>query len=419
MANLEPFLRFVDRAVDRMGVSQAPLVADILADTALRRWGRRGFTDDSFMAALHCLVECYQREANLNVFGRISAKWDTLRCFANLIRFDIEEERAPHVRKIEIRRPIFITGLPRSGTSFLHTLFSCDPAIQMPRCWQLIFPYPLQSARRDTRRSRVEKQLRFFQQLAPELVTLHPMSADSPQECTEITAQVFQSLRYEMTHHIPSYQSWIDRSGHLNAYRFHKRFLQHLQHQQAGHRDRPSQWILKCPDHIHALDAIETVYPDARFVFVHRDPVRVIPSAAKLTEVVRRPFTRRTDPRAIGTQVVERALEAANVMMARSSLDESGRIVHLHYTDLADRPLDTIESLYSQFALELDHNAREGMRKLIASSHNGSGGHNIDMFGLNPGALCAQFAAYVDHFGVRREAAAWRPLRHATAPVAA
>src|SRR5208337_341980 len=137
--------------------------------------------------------------------------------------------------------------------------------------------------------------------LAPAFQALHPLEAISPQECSEITAHVFRSLRFDTNYHIPSYRAWLDADpvGHLPAYQFHRRFLQHLQHQ-AGPRASPPRWVLKCPDHLFALEAIRAVYPDARLVFVHRDPVKVLLSVARLTEVLRRPFTRDLDPRTIG-----------------------------------------------------------------------------------------------------------------------
>ena len=164
---------------------------------------------------------------------------------------------------------------------------------------------------RDARPARVARQLRAFERLAPEFRALHPLDATSPQECSEITAHVFRSLRFDTTYRIPSYRHWLDQAGHLPAYRFHRRFLQHLQHQAPGGR-----WVVKCPDHLFALDAIRAVYPDARLVFVHRDPVKVLLSVAKLTEVVRRPFTRRLDPHEIGRQESARWLDGTQRMIA-------------------------------------------------------------------------------------------------------
>ena len=193
------------------------------------------------------------------------------------------------------------------------------------------------------------RQLRAFERLAPEFRALHPLDATSPQECSEITAHVFRSLRFDTTYRIPGYRHWLDQAGHVPAYRFHRRFLQHLQQQAPGGR-----WVVKCPDHLFALDAIRTVYPDARLVFVHRDPVKVLLSVAKLTEVVRRPFTRRLDPHEIGRQESARWLEGTQRMMAVG--DDAGLpepIHHVQHTALVADPVGTVAALYRHFGLAL------------------------------------------------------------------
>ena len=214
-----------------------------------------------------------------------------MRFLSNLLRLRAAEFAAPDILDQPIERPLLIAGLPRSGTTFLHSLLALDPANLVPRVWQLIHPYPAKTAGADRRPQQVARQLRLFAMLAPQFRRLHPIAANSPQECSEITAHVFASLRFDTTYRIPSYRRWLDRTGHREAYRFHKRFLQHLQHQAGG----SGRWVLKCPDHIFALAAIREVYPDARLIFVHRDPLAVLLSVARLTAVLRRPFTRHID----------------------------------------------------------------------------------------------------------------------------
>src|SRR5208282_5020623 len=180
--------------------------------------------------------------------------------------------------------------------------------------------------------AQVTRQLRAFERLAPQFHGLHPLSATSPQECSEITAHVFRSLRFDTTYKVPSYRTWLDGAEHVPAYRFHRRFLQHLQFQDVSTGARPGRWVLKCPDHVFALDAIRTVYPNARLVFVHRDPVNVLLSVAQLTEVVRAPFTRRLDPIEIGRDESARWLEGTRRMMhAESGLHLAEPICHVHH----------------------------------------------------------------------------------------
>ena len=409
MHMLKPLLDVLDNVAVSIGLPDLALDAGILCTAALRNARRLAFRDLSFIDPMQILFEAFDREAGLNVAGRFGARWDALRCLANLLRLEAEEEADSAITAERIERPIFITGLPRSGTTLLHTLLAQDDTMRVPRLQDVMFPYP-PHARRDRRFAQVQREVRLFQILAPQMKALHPLSADDPQECTEITAQVFQSLRYEMTHRVPTYQTWLDLGGHLAAYRFHKRFLQHLQHQKPGGR-----WILKSPDHIHALNAIETVYPDCGIVFVHRDPVRVAASGMKLTEVVRNPFTRRVDKGEIGRQVLARTQEAADIMVEREKAARRSRIFHLYYSDFARDPIGRIETFYGHFDIEMTAATRERMRTRLAQMPAGRNGYDLEEFGLNPAELSERFEPYMAHFGIRREAGSHRAWMQAMA----
>ena len=375
--------------------------AEILIDNALRRARRAKFSDLAFVRPLNLLLKAYAEEADLSLFGRYATRWDLERCLANLLRLDMAEEESPQILARPIRKPVFITGMPRSASSFLHTLLSLDPANVVPRCWQLIYPYP---ARRcllplDLRKSRVEMELRLFHCMAPGLEGLHHLSADAPQECTDITAQVFQSIRFENTHRVPSYQAWIDSHGHHNALLFHRRFLQHLDAQAPGHR-----WILKSPDHVFALDAIRTAYPDAEIVFLHRDPLSVVSSCARLAQQLRRPFTNRLDPKEIGRQVSARLVQASDRMM--DAADRLPHILHLQYHEVAASPMTAIRKLYRHCGFELGESAGQRMAAFLERRRQRSvRDYSFAEFGLDAATLRERFAGYVRHFAVPEEAA--------------
>ncbi len=289
--------------------------------------------------------------------------------------------------------------MPRSASSFLHRMLSLDPANIVPRCWQLLYPYPSQSRLLplDLRKAQVALQLRLFQCMTPGLSRLHHLSAEAPQECTDITAQVFQSLRFENTHRIPSYQAWIDRHGHHRAFLFHRRFLQHLDAQTPGRR-----WILKSPDHVFSLDAIRAAYPDAVIVFLHRDPLSVVSSCARLAEHLRRPFTNRLDPQEVGRQVSARLVQAADHMM-----DAAGRlphILHLYYGQAVAEPIAAVRTLYRYCGFELSGTAEQRMAAFLARPHRCAvRTQDFARFGLDAGILRDRFARYVRHFAVPEE----------------
>jgi hypothetical protein len=396
-------LMVADSAADALGLLRRPLDADALLARARRRSRLGEFGDTSFIGPLRRLLLACVDEASLSLVGRLATQWDVSRFLTNLLRFHAAEVHNPSILRRGIERPIFITGLPRSGTTFLHRLLLEDPDNQAPRVWQTIYPYPPQHGP-DTRPTRVARQLRAFERLAPEFRALHPLEATSPQECSEITAHVFRSLRFDTTYRIPSYRQWLDQTGHLEAYQFHRRFLQHLQPQPFGGR-----WVVKCPDHLFALDAIRVVYPDARLVFVHRDPVKVLLSVAKLTEVLRRPFTRQLDPRDIGRQESARWLAATQHMMAVG--DDFGlpeAIHHVHHAALVADPVGTVAALYRHFGLVSAPHVLARIENYARQRPNGGYGpraYRFEEHGLDATVEREKFRDYTQRFDIRQEAA--------------
>jgi hypothetical protein len=395
-------LQKVDLLADAVWPFRAPLAVDQMIDMARSRTGLNEFGDAPFLVPLHNFLRACREEADLSLVGRVATRWDVVRFLSNLLRLHQEEARAPEILDQPIAKPIFISGLPRSGTTFLHSLLAEDPANLVPRVWQLIHPYPPQNGP-DLRLRRVSRQLRLFGVLAPDFRRMHPINAASPQECSEITAHVFASLRFDSTYDVPSYRKWLDETGHLDAYRFHRRFLQHLQYQtEAGRR-----WVLKCPDHVFALDAIRSVYPDAGLVFVHRDPLAVLLSVARLTETLRRPFTRSTDKAEIGRQDSDRWLTATELMIAAAQQQRFAEpIFHVHYLDLVNDPVGTVAALYRHFGDPLQPEAAARIGRLIAAKPNGgygAHGSRLEEYGLDSALERERFARYMAHFGIRPE----------------
>ncbi len=372
-----------------------------LLESALRGAWRADFSSRSFVLSLTHLLKACHEDANLSRLGAWALRFDVLRCLRNLLRFDELEARSPALLDAPILAPVFITGMPRSGTTFLHRLIAQDPNTIAPRLLQLVHPDVSQRgcAVAALRKAVVRVQLALFRSLAPELNALHPIGVDEPEECTDIIAQVFHSPRFESTYRVPSYSAWIHAVGFLDAYRFHRRFLQHLQAHCPGRR-----WVLKSPDHVFALDAVRAVYPDARLIVVHRDPVRVLASVAKLTQVMRNPFTRRTDPLEIGKEVTKSWIDGARRLTSLPSGDRS--ILHLHYRNIVSRPMDAIEAVYRHCGLTLSDVAQYAMFRWLGSLHRADRAprrYDLPEFGLDPCSLRGQFRHYTDRFRVHIE----------------
>lgn len=387
-----------------LGLLGRPIDPDSLIRIARRQSGLNDFGESSFVGPLTRLLHALSTESHLSVVGRSATRWDVVRFLSNLLLIQDAFSRQPDIATAPIRQPIFITGLPRSGTTFLHRLMVTDPANRAPAVWETIFPSP-SAGSREQRIARVDKQLKAFAWLAPEFPALHPLNATSPQECSEITAHVFRSLRFDTTYHIPSYRAWLDAdvAHHLPAYRFHKRFLQFLQHQDG----RESRWVLKCPEHLFALPVIRAVYPDARLVFVHRDPVKVLLSQAQLTEVLRRPFTRHVDPLALGPLETRRWLDGAQRMMDAG--DDAGfvePVCHVHHIDLVSDPVSTVEGVYRHFGLPFESRTAAAIDSYVAAKPKGGYGdhqYSFETHGLDEARERSKFRPYMMRFGVAAE----------------
>ncbi len=377
-----------------------PMSTAHLVRRAQERTGLTDFGNASFTEPLEVLTRSYAEEAELGRFGQMTAQWDTLRFLSNLLVLREAEKKNPEILRQSIERPIFITGMPRSGTTFLHNLFSQDPSNRVVRCWETIYPNADcagSPADPNGRARKVDRQLALFERLAPEIRLVHPMTAYSAQECSEITAHVFRSLRFDTTHNVPTYRAWLGGAGHLEAYRFHQRFLKHLQ-QERG----PGRWILKCPDHVFALDAIRAIYPDACFIFLHRNPLEVLSSVARLTEVLRRPFTRHVDRGQIGKQVSDSWARGAAILVKEAETNGSAdSVAHLEFRTFVQDPFRTLATLYRRFGLTFSEELAMRVRGFIAERPNGGYGRNnarLEDYGLDAQAERGRYRDYMACF---------------------
>jgi hypothetical protein len=396
----------MDRIVGALGIFDRPLVAETLMRAAQRRTRLKDFGVANFQEPLELLLRDYDQSANLSLFGRISARWDMLRYLTNLLLLREAEREQPAILELPIEKPLFVIGMPRSGTSFMHYLLAQDPNHLVLRCWEAIYPTAgrgMVRSRPSSRARAVDRRLSWFARLAPELLGMHPMSADSPQECTEIMGHVFRSMRFDTTHEVPAYHRWLQGARLLPAYEFHKRFLKHLQY-----RRTPGRWVLKSPDHVFALDSIRKVYPDAGLVFMHRDPMRVLPSVARLTEVLRRPFTRSVDRLAIGRQVTASWIRGATILREASAEPAPCGlpILHIHFKQFIQDPLATVAQVYEHFGWALTSEQSARLNTVIATRRNGGYSrheYRLKDYGVDRGTTALAFRDYMEHFGIEAE----------------
>jgi len=384
----------------------APLDHDDLVRTAKRRTGLSDFGEPPYQEALRVLVSSCNAEANLNMFGQFAARQHFLELLETRLRLVRRWQAAPEKWEESVRKPVFITGLPRSGSTFLHDLFAKDPANRVPLTWEVMYPLPFRNRTKDDPGSRIRKadsRLCMMRLINPSVVKAHPIGARLPQECIAILSYSLLSEEFLCMFWVPSYEKWLRAQDMRQAYRFHRNFVSHLPCPSAAER-----WVFKAPDHVYSLDALIDTYPDAHIVFLHRDPMKVLGSVASLATKLRSAFSSQIDPVRTGINEARVLNEVTAKMMEFRDRHPSlsDRFIDIQYPDLVRDPVATVRRIYEHFGLVLSANAERLMYSFLGGRRNKKRPRHVYSladFGIEMDRKESCLAAYCERFGVERE----------------
>lgn len=402
-------LRGIGPGVMRRVRIRQSLDVEALITAAKRRTHLCDFGEPCPNEPLERLTRSLNGEAALSFIGRLVAHEDLVHLLANRLLLQADRDRYPGIAAQRIERPLFITGLPRSGTTFLHELLAQDPAHRAPLTWEVRRPSPppaLSGAGRAVRIREAERELRSFAMMAPRFKRIHPMGACLPQECIEILSYTLFSARFHTSYFVPAYQTWLDAQDMAPAYAWHKRFVQHLQWGDA--RDR---WVLKAPAHLFALDALLRIYPDAVIVQTHRHPTSVIGSMLSMTTVLQEAFSSGRDRHVVALDVIRRwsmMMERAMRERARAEQGLGCTFIDVDYGDLTRAPVNTVRRIYRRLGWRLNAEALTGMRAWLAGHPQHRDGphlYSLEEFGFSTGEITRLFQNYILRYEVPVEGA--------------
>lgn len=398
------------RLLQDAGVAPATLCEETLLRRARRRAGCEDFGDQQFREPLQRLLAASDATARLSSVGRLALGRYLVDLLVNRLLVQRDRDRFADIRVQRIEAPIFITGLPRTGTTLLHGLIAQDPSVRAPLAWEVMLPSPPPARATfevDERIIAARRRLCWVHRLAPGFRRIHPLGARLPQECIAITAHAFASIQFHTTHAVASYQDWLESSDQGHAYRWHRRFLQHLQWRCPGER-----WVLKAPGHLFALEALLDSYPDACVVHAHRDPLAVAASIASHGVTLRRAFSDRVAAEAVAADWSRRwAAALARALAVRDAgRIPATRVLDLHYAEIVRDPLAAVARIYHSFGMTLSESAELRMRRFLAENPQDQHGrhvYSLEEFGLERSCVEARFGDYRRRFGITAEK--WRP----------
>jgi hypothetical protein len=383
------------------GLNPFALDADKLLRKARKQANYDGPVPENLEQNLRHMVDAIHLESRPNAFGSLAVK----RLFERTLhgRFMVEQVLAadPVIERSGIRQPVFIIGMPRTGTTILHALLHEDPAHRSPLCWECLLPHPVpqpDTFRDNEQLHTVRKEFGQLFQLVPDFKRKHHMEADTPQECIGINALDFNTFQTSAQFYMPSYMQYFEQQADkLQTMRWHKRFLQYLQ----SGGVRAERWLLKSPVHLIRLREIFAVYPDARIIMTHRHPAKVVASAASLICSVRSLYSDYEDPVRTGYEQADTWSKYFEKFLdSREKLGKEDQIIDLKFEDFVADQFDSVRRIYERFGWELTAETEQRMRDFLADNPKDKHGahiYSLDDFGLTREAINERFHRYIDY----------------------
>ncbi len=384
-----------------------PIVAEHLIEQAIAATGYDDFETMEWREALDRMIEAWHHESNLNDIGRVMVESTTVQFLANRLNIVEYRKTHPEIATRDITPPIVIVGQARTGTTILFDLLAQDPAVRVPRTWEVDMPSPppeTATYETDPRIDIVEASSAATDMIIPGFRAIHPMGARLGQECVTITASAFRSVMFPTVYRMPSYGRWLLYEADMApAYRWHRMFLQHLQARHYGER-----WLLKTPGHIWCLEALLAEYPEAILVQTHRDPLRVIASVSSLQAVLRKLGSDTTDIADIAGDWAEWTMEGfdRSVNARRSGVVDPKRVVDVNFDQFMNDPFVAIAAIYDQLGLSFTTSAEDRMRKFLAAhgqDEHGRHHYTWEATGLDRDEWRDRAQSYQNYFGVASE----------------
>jgi len=328
-----------------------------------------GADDDNYREALGVLLDSYARDADLTEIGSKMQRFFVRNALVARLVSEAAFKQYPQHADVSIERPIFVTGLPRTGTTAVHRLLSADPRHQGLELWLAEFPQPRPPRETWSQNpvfQQIDAQFTKAHEEDPDYTGLHYMTADEVEECWQLLRQSLHSVSYETLAHIPTYSRWLSKQDWTRPYRRHRKNLQLI-----GLNDVGKRWVLKNPSHLFALDALLATYPDALVIQCHRPAETIMASMCSLAQHTTRGWSNSFVGDTIGRDSLETWSRGLELFDAERAKHDPAQFYDMDYFELIAGPVRTVEAVYRHFGIEMTEAARSAMEASDAESKQG------------------------------------------------
>jgi hypothetical protein len=395
--------------VDAVGAmaTDVELNADALMSTAVTQTGLDDFGPMDFVERLDVLLRALETEAGLSPMGRVSASGSLTTLLVNRLLLTDLLARHPEIHDVEIRRPMIIAGLPRTGTTHLHNLISSDPALRSLPYWESVQPVPfaaeadLVGTVDDPRIARTEMALGAMDVLMPHFKRMHEMTTWHVHEEIQLLAIDFSTMLFDTMAPMPSWQEYYLAHDQTPHYEYMKTVLKAMQWLRGGDR-----WILKSPQHLEQFGPLISTFPDATVLVTHRDPVSVMVSMSTMVAYSARTSLDPVDPVRIAGYWADRLETMLNAALRDRELLPADQSMDILFGDFMADDIGTVGRIYELAGQPLPEEslaAIRGYNDTHQRERHGKVIYEPDRLGLDLPARREAMRAYSERFAVPDE----------------
>jgi len=358
------------------------------------------FGNPLFLEGFECLVQSINEEADLNDIGMEAQQHRLIGILANLLRIENACIQHPEILTEEIKSPVVIVGLPRTGSTMTHRLLASDPRHTAMLWWEGRYPAMLDNEVRGHPNERMEMgkaEVEAVMQASPEALTIHPWDYKGADEEILLLEHTFFSTVPESFMRLPTYSKWVESQDHIHAYAQLKIMLQYLQWQNPG-RDK-KRWVLKSPHHLGFIDKLLNIFPDSKVIQTHRDPLKTVPSFCSMCSNLFEPLTNSYDKNEIGHHWAHKLAKVLNHCMEVSNLNKEN-FLNLEFKKMIKDPIFEMEEVYKFIEEDFTDQAENAMNAWKEENQHEMGAHqySLEEFGLESSFIDSYFSEYIKQY---------------------
>ena len=351
----------------------------------LKNWGAL-----EFISGLDALLESVKQLPSTHFIGEITLHTLILNSLINRLRF-IDILNNDSADSLTLNPPIIITGLSRSGTTFMQRLIAFDERNYAFPLWELLDPYKNLKGF-DSRRIKSNFEIYLKNILLPELDKKHYTRADTKEECLLLLANSFHSQLFTDVAPLASYLDWCIRSDRDYAYREYRDQLKVLQNYHPNKR-----FVLKAPNHLGSLEEILKYIPEATIIQTHRNPEECINSLGSLRQSLFKMVEGKIDDQEIQRQVLQ-SFDNETKRNLEFHQKHPNKVISISYRELTTNPLTTLKNIYKQMDYEWTENLDKRIRKYISENPQNRRGKHSYNDNLTQNSIPKNIRAYAEYF---------------------